>query len=248
MPQKWTKTLRTITLLLPAFLTVAGYAYCQENGPLSRPVVVELFTSQGCSSCPPADAALGNLAERKDVLALSFHVDYWDHTGWKDPFSSKEFTHRQHTYNKVLGLKSNYTPQMVIDGRFETVGSDSNRTEQYIRQASAEATNIPIMAHNSGNQFWVKITENGPTATASDIWLIGYDRKHLTPVTRGENKGLTLKNTHVVRYLEQIGQWHSEPFSERIIVPWDKAPDFYAVIVQESNQGPMQGVFTAPFE
>ena len=92
-----------------------------------RPIVVELFTSEGCSSCPPADALLAELASRPDVLALSFHVDYWDRLGWKDPYSSREATARQHRYATLLDLASIYTPQIVIDGKWQAVGSDRSR-------------------------------------------------------------------------------------------------------------------------
>ena len=100
-----------------------------------RPIVVELFTSEGCSSCPPADALLGELATRPNVLALSFHVDYWDRLGWKDPFSSPEATARQQHYARLLGLDTVYTPQIVVDGSWEAVGSDQAAVERALDQA-----------------------------------------------------------------------------------------------------------------
>src|SRR5271169_3162894 len=100
-----------------------------------RPIVVELFTSEGCSSCPPADALLAELAGRPDVLALSFHVDYWDRLGWKDPFSSPDATRRQHGYADLLGLATVYTPQMIVDGRWQAVGSDRSEVERALGSA-----------------------------------------------------------------------------------------------------------------
>src|SRR5260370_2452132 len=105
-----------------------------------RPLVVELFTSQGCSSCPPADALLAGLASRPEVLALSFHVDYWDRLGWKDPFSSPEATRRQHRYAELLGTGTVYTPQIIVDGRWQAVGSDPGEVERALDAAPRDGT------------------------------------------------------------------------------------------------------------
>src|SRR5579862_9988408 len=111
-------------MLLAVIVLMSCMAHAQAQ---SRPAVVELFTSEGCSSCPPAEAYVGELARQKDVLALAFHVDYWDDLGWKDPFSLKMSTERQYTYSRVLGHSSVYTPQVVIDGKDEFVGTDRRR-------------------------------------------------------------------------------------------------------------------------
>src|SRR5260221_3177098 len=115
-------------LLVAATLFATGSAVAAERPPTAlaadRPVVVELFTSQGCSSCPPADALLGELTRHADVLPLAFHVDYWNRLGWKDPYSSAESTARQRTHSRQLGLRTTYTPQMVVDGGIDVVGSE----------------------------------------------------------------------------------------------------------------------------
>ncbi|HLJ64950.1 MAG TPA: DUF1223 domain-containing protein, partial [Stellaceae bacterium] len=107
------------------------------------PVVVELFTSQGCNSCPPADAYLGELAARPDVLALSFHVDYWDYIGWTDPYSSKQATQRQRAYSHQMALRYIYTPQMVVNGTSEGVGSERQTIERLITSAAARPPRTP---------------------------------------------------------------------------------------------------------
>src|ERR1700756_302855 len=109
-----------------------------------RPILVELFTSEGCSSCPPADALLAELAGRPDVLALSFHVDYWDRLGWRDPFSSPAATERQQRYAELLRLATVYTPQMVVDGKWQAVGSDRAEVEQALGSAAGTRDDGPV--------------------------------------------------------------------------------------------------------
>ena len=127
-------------------------------GAAERPIVVELFTSEGCSSCPPADALLAELASRPDVLALSFHVDYWDRLGWKDPFSSAAATDRQRNYAKLLGTGTVYTPQIVVDGRWQAVGSDRSEVERAIAAAHQSEAAVPValaFEHGPGaNHDW----------------------------------------------------------------------------------------------
>src|SRR5712671_4480747 len=127
-------------LLLPLCLALAVTA--AQAG--ERPIVVELFTSQGCSSCPPADALLAELAKRPDVLALSFHVDYWDRLGWKDPYSSRAATDRQNRYAKLLALHTVYTPQIVVDGKWEAVGSDRADVERALDLARRDRPEVPV--------------------------------------------------------------------------------------------------------
>src|SRR5690606_22101538 len=161
--------------------------------PAPQPVLVELFTSQGCSSCPPADAFLAELAERPGVLALSYHVDYWNYIGWTDPFSSPAATARQRAYGKTLGSRVAYTPQMVVGGRHDAVGSHREAVEQAIAAAAASPHVALVIAGDDATGYRAVLP-----ATALDmparIWLVLFDGSHETTVTRGENTGRTIEN------------------------------------------------------
>jgi hypothetical protein len=169
-----------------------------------RPIVAELFTSEGCSSCPPADALLAELARRPDVLALSFHVDYWDRLGWKDPYSSREATDRQNRYGKLFALPAVYTPQIVVDGKWEAVGSDRADVEHALELARRDRPEIPITLALEQGQARIKLGP-GRDGVAS-VLLVGFDRRHVTAVKRGENSGRTLTHVDVVRGVEEIGR------------------------------------------
>src|SRR5882757_9487139 len=132
--------IKTCTLCI-SFCLAFGIAPAEAG---ERPIVVELFTSEGCSSCPPADALLAGLASRPEVLALSFHVDYWDRLGWKDPFSSPEATQRQHRYAELLGTSTVYTPQIIVDGKWQAVGSDRSEVERALDAARRNGDEVPI--------------------------------------------------------------------------------------------------------
>jgi hypothetical protein len=170
-----------------------------------RPVVVELFTSQGCSSCPPANAFLNELSkDRRDLLSLAFHVTYWDGLGWKDPFSLQAATDRQGRYGKRFGDGS-YTPEMVIDGAVGLVGSYRSEVNSAIEKAKLERqTSAEIHVERSGSRVAVKI---GSGKGEGNILLVGFDHQHTTAIGRGENSGRTLTETNVVRSVRTIGRW-----------------------------------------
>ena len=193
-----------------------------QDDDSARPVLVELFTSQGCNSCPPADAFLGELARRPGVLALAFHVDYWNGLGWKDPFSSATATARQNDYAKRLGKRSIYTPQLVVDGTADAVGSDRADVDALIaaaRRRAAAGPAIEIAEDGQGGRVARLGAQSGAGETkAADagvggkgiqatVWLASYDRSHVTPVGRGENGGRTLTEYQVVRSLVRLGEW-----------------------------------------
>lgn len=206
-----------------------------------QPVVVELFTSQGCSSCPPADRFLGELAKRDDVVALSVHVDYWDYIGWKDPFASPANTKRQHRYAQKLGLRYVYTPQMVIQGTDHATGSDRRAVLAKIAEAR-KLDRLPVTIARSGDG--VRVTVPGAhTTDKAAVWLALFDRQHETAIRRGENGGRTLKYHNVVRNMVRIGTWTGLPLD----IPTGSADmsaegrDGCAVIVQSLSTGRILG-------
>lgn len=174
--------------------------------------LVELFTSEGCSSCPPADLLLGEIVKdartrRRRVYCLSFHVDYWNGLGWSDPFSSKLATARQNEYAQRLGKRSIYTPQLVVDGADDAVGSDRANVTALIAAAHRRAAMGPSIetTTDAAGQRLVRLG-TGPASRAT-VWLAGYDRSRITPVGRGENGGRTLTEYQVVRSLVRLGDW-----------------------------------------
>jgi hypothetical protein len=204
-----------------------------------RPVVVELFTSEGCSSCPPADALLAELASRPDVLALSFHVDYWDRLGWKDPFSSPAATERQERYAELLRLATVYTPQMVVDGKWQAVGSDRAEVEDALGSARRGHAEVPVTLAIDHGLAHINVGASSDPAAGAGILLIGFDRRHTTAVARGENSGRTLAHVDVVRGIEQVAQFRGQASVIEVPIHW--SCDRLAAIVQAPD-GAILGV------
>ena len=167
------------------------------------PVVLELFTSQGCSSCPPADVAVGRAADRPDVIALSFNVTYWDHLGWKDTFARPEFTARQQAYARALGHPGPFTPEVVAGGRVDSVGNSAGRIASLIAQGRSQAlTRVSIDGAR------VTVSAGIAPRRGADVWLVRYDPRVIqVPVKAGENTGKTLPQRNVVRVLQRLGGW-----------------------------------------
>ena len=175
------------------------------------PVVVELFTSQGCNSCPPADRLLAELADRDDVLPLSFHVTYWDRLGWPDTFGLEGSTQRQEGYADWLGLNRVYTPQMVIGGRIDVVGSARGRVLEAIELLHSHAEPGPQLAVTGD-----RLAVGAGSRDDATVWLIAFDDHHDVAIERGENRGRTLRYHHVVRDLTRLSNWHGEPIELRL--------------------------------
>ena len=203
-----------------------------------RPTVVELFTSEGCSSCPPADALLAELSSRPDLLALSFHVDYWDRLGWKDPFSSPAATERQERYAELLSLATVYTPQMIVDGKWQAVGSDHAEVKRALDAAGHTLAEVPVALTIDRGLAQIKLGAAGGLVSGA-VLLIGFDRRHVTAVQRGENSGRTLAHVDVVRGIEQVAQFRGQASTIEVPVHW--SCDRLAAIVQAAD-GAILGV------
>lgn len=221
----------------------------------ARPIVVELFTSQNCPSCPPADTFLKELTKIDDVIPLSLHVDYWDSEskgGWKDPYSNSENTKRQRKYNtKNFKTNRNYTPQMVIDGIFEEIGTKENEINLLILRAKKIAKNpwrnIPIKFIKKDDKYLeILIGENldDSLKAKQDITLFAYTKITSTNVKRGVNSGKIMDSYNVVSKIYNLGEWKGSEKS--IIIDLDKIikTDKIAVIIQEKNFRNISGAET----
>lgn len=201
----------------------------------TRPVVVELFTSQGCSSCPPADAYLNELTRNKDVLTLAFHVTYWNDLGWADPFSLEASTQRQRRYAARLG-EGPYTPQIVVDGVSGMVGSNRRQVAAAIEKAKKQAiTSAPISLAREDGRLSIAV---GAGQGMGELFLVGYDREHTTHVGRGENGGRSLTESSAVRSLRSIGKWNGSALAIHEAVPEGEN----AAVLLQSGDGSILGV------
>ena len=206
------------------------------------PVVVELFTSQGCSSCVKSGDLIAKLADQPHVLALTYGVDYWDYLGWRDTFARSEFTDRQRAYMKRLALRDVYTPQIVVDGRLEAAAVHPEAIDDLIKQAARSHADPPqiTVAKNK-----VAVGYGHAPKGGADVWLVRYDpRGQTVTVNQGENRGQTIVERNVVRELIRLGGWTGRPKSYR-------APDAQfdglqtAIIVQAAHGGRVLAVFTS---
>lgn len=203
--------MRSVLVWLIAVASIGAFPGVRATAP--TPVIVELFTSEGCSSCPPADALLDRLIATQpvggaEIIGLGEHVDYWDRLGWKDRFSSAAATSRQQLYQTRFRTDSVYTPQMVVDGRAELVGSDAAAARKAIEK-TLTAPHGTIRLTSDGAHVDLAVTDLPPLASgdrAADILVMITERGLTTDVTRGENHGKVLKHAPVVRYLATIGR------------------------------------------
>jgi hypothetical protein len=188
-------------------------AWATESATIPK-VVLELFTSQGCSSCPPADKLLGDYAKRPDVLALSFNIDYWDYLGWKDTLASHDNSERQRAYAAARGDRQVYTPQLVVNGASDVVGNRSAEIDAAV--AAAESAGLPVTVDLVQSDDAVSVKVGAAPSGGSrrgTIWLVLYDNSVAVPIRGGENGGSTVTYHNVVRKLRPIAMWKGEPMS-----------------------------------
>lgn len=229
--------------ILMALGAVASLTIGSASAADKQLTVVELFTSQGCNSCPPADSLMGELVQRDDVLGLSFHVDYWDYIGWKDTFSLPESSIRQRNYVGRAGGRYAYTPQIVIGGVDQVIGSRRSAVHSAIEK-SAATTPVDIQTNPLGDgQFQVNLKPRKLEETAW-VWLVTFDTRHDVDIRRGENAGKKLSYFNVVRKIERIAVWDG---SNDLMVPvdmrtaWADGRDGCAIVVQAGGFGPVLG-------
>ncbi len=221
---------RLIGLAATLALSAASAALAQ---PPASVQVIELYTSQGCSSCPPANAAVAAISVRPEILALSFGVTYWDDLGWKDTFAQKKFTDRQWDYARGLRHSEVATPQVVVNGRLDTVGQSVGDIDTALRRAPL-APGGPTLILQSG---MVAIGGGTPKQPA-DVWLVRYDPNVVqVPVKRGENTGKTLPHKNVVRELTRLGDWSGA--AKRFPIPAAPPGLKTAILVQSGRGGPI---------
>ena len=224
--------MRKFLSMLTAIFLIASPAVGGE-----RPVVVELFTSQGCSSCPPADALLHKLADREDIIALAFHVDYWDYIGWKDIFASPAYTDRQRAYAFAGGRRMVYTPQMVINGQEDVVGNRPMDVADLIDQHRAEPDTVDLNVKRKGGNVAIdaqaRVGLDGPMI----VQLIHYRPKSVVDIKRGENAGRKLSYANVVIDVATLGEWNGRDVLSLNALLKSDLPA--VVLVQQKGYGPV---------
>ncbi|MDW5266292.1 MULTISPECIES: thioredoxin family protein [Acidobacteriaceae] len=253
------RPLATVDVLLFMLVLISGQATAQ-TAPQRSPVLVELFTSEGCSSCPPADALLAKLEQVQpiagtEIIALGEHVDYWDQLGWHDRFSSHQYTERQNQYRFRFHLDDVYTPQMVIDGTEPFVGNDAPHIVRAISSAGNTAKiNLALSkAAVEGSRVSFTVSSSTPPNLLSnaDLYAALVDPTDTTNVQRGENKGQVLHHAAVVRSLQKIGKLNdlaSGPLHAQLVAPANSEPATMRIVVfaQRPDEGAVVGAVSMP--
>ncbi|AHB47417.1 hypothetical protein W911_01810 [Hyphomicrobium nitrativorans NL23] len=251
------KTVRLLRrLVIPAaglVLLATGLVSAQQPVPTHAlgagppRAVIELFTSQGCADCPAADALLKTFVDRDDMVALTLPVDYWDYLGWKDTLAGPRNAERQRAYVERFGTGTVFTPQAVVNGTMEVLGSDANEIDRAIRatETALSSSRIPVLFWHFGNTIIIETGGAAPEAEPREatIWLAVVQRKVDVPIKGGENAGKTLTYYNVVRELTPVGVWNGRPATIRLARAAIMRPETedLIVLIQEAETGPILG-------
>ncbi|SDG24065.1 DUF1223 domain-containing protein [Alloyangia pacifica] len=225
---------RLTTWMAPIVMVLAGsMAHAQQDNP----ILVELFTSQGCAACPPADAVLSELSARDDVIPLALHVDYWDYIGWKDEFADPAFTKRQKGYARAAGRRSLYTPQMIVAGRYDVVGSRPMKVVDAIRAAAEHASPVKLLLARDGGDLVIRAEPLSKMPPETVVHLVRYAPEKIVDIEDGENAGLEMTYTNIAHGWQVIGSWDGQGAFETS-VPLE-GDDPAVVLLQEPPFGPV---------
>lgn len=229
------RRMRVVALAVMAVLGLSGAQADQPN----RISVVELFTSQACSACPPADALLGELAQREDLLALSLSIDYWNYLDWKDTLADPAFTKRQRAYAKSRGDRKVYTPQAVVNGQFQVVGSDVAAMEAALADAARdEEEPVPlsvVAVDDKALRIDAGAAADRVRVRPATLWLVVYTDRRTVRIKAGENEGRSITYHNVVRKLEPLGSWQGAPVRLTVDLPKLEDGQRCAVLLQEGS-------------
>jgi hypothetical protein len=231
---------------LIASLLAGSLLLCGAAGAGGRPVVVELFTSQGCASCPPADAFFQGLAAREDVLALSLHVDYWDYIGWEDTFGSPDHTARQRGYARASDRKMIYTPQMIINGADHVVGTRLKDVIDLIDKHLAQsAEDIAVSVQEEGGAVHLSARTPEPRTMPLAVHLVRYLPEETVEIERGENAGKTITYVNIVTEMQTLAQWDTQ---EPLELTFDRPEGVaaLAILLQYVDHGTIEAVARLP--
>lgn len=221
-------------MVVVCVLAFAGRASARE------PVLVELFTAQGCASCGAADALIKTLADRPNVIGLTWSVDYWDYLGWKDTFARPEFTERQRAYDKRFGLQDVYTPQVIVGGAAQTSGDDTTDIESFVAKALKQKSVGPKISFLSAGR--VAVGAGARPSGGAEVWLIRYDPKERdVEIKDGDNRGKTVARYDVVREFVRLGVWRGVAATFKIPTPTEDGLSSL-VVVQGTRGGRIVGV------
>jgi len=231
-----------------SFFAESGVAGVNAGpAPVAGPAVIELFTSQGCSSCPAADALLGTMTEMPGVITLSFSVDYWDYLGWRDTLASPANSERQREYAKAHGTGRVYTPQVVVDGLVHVNGSDERLVLDAIDAAKVRLreVTVPLTTRAEGDTLVIDIgnAQEGSHSREATVWLAIAKDQEAVPISRGENRGKTITYTHPVREISPVGMWKGEAMTLRLPLKELKTMggDCLVTLLQVGSAGPILG-------